>query len=123
MIVKYVKSDDKRLAGYRGKNWGFITYIDEKYKDDKGLLEHERTHFKQFIKNPFMGLKYKYSKKWRSRYEIEAYAVQAKYCPDKEYAFRKFGELMSKNYGLDYSAEVFEGRIRNYYFSKIAKDV
>lgn len=32
----------------KGRSFGVLIQIDEKYKEDKGLLAHERVHVKQF---------------------------------------------------------------------------
>lgn len=44
--------------------------------DDKGLIEHEKTHVKQFYRSPLKSLKYKFNKDIRYAMELEAYAVQ-----------------------------------------------
>ena len=121
MITIYVSSNNILLCGYAGKNWGPVTLIDERYKDDKGLLEHERTHYKQFLKNPLMGLFYMFSEKYRLKYEVEAYAVQLSYCPDKVYSASRFGKMLSENYDLNICAEQAEQMILKYYLNKVAK--
>ena len=37
-------------ASIKGRSFGVLIQIDEKYKDDKGLLEHERVHVKQLLR-------------------------------------------------------------------------
>jgi hypothetical protein len=121
MITIYISSKNKFLCGYAGKNWGPVTLIDKRYKGDKGLLEHERTHYKQFLKNPFMGLFYALSERHRLKYEVEAYAVQLKYCTDKVYSASRFGKMLSENYNLNISHEEAEQMILKYYLNKVAK--
>ena len=86
---------------FAARTYGFIIFIKEAYKDDVGLLEHEKTHVKQFWKNPLIfGLKYLLSKTFRLRVEIEAYKVQMKYSkPGSEVTFANY--IISKyNLGL-----------------------
>lgn len=120
MITIYVSSKNKFLCGYAGKNWGLITLIDKRYKSDKGLLEHERTHYKQFLKNPFMGLFYTLSERYRLQYEVEAYAVQLSYCVDIVYSTGRFGKMLSENYNLNISQEEAEQRILKYYQNNLS---
>jgi len=49
----------------------------------EGLREHELVHVKQFYRTcGFNGILYLFSKKWRMKYEIEAYREQLKYVPE-----------------------------------------
>jgi len=68
-----------------GLTIGCIILIGTKHKDDKGLIEHEKTHCKQFKRNPFMPLLYLISKKHRLAYEVEAYKISIKYGWPLEY--------------------------------------
>lgn len=77
-------------ARFGGINYGPISFIRTKYKDDAGLAAHENTHQKQFWKNPLMGLFYVFSKKSRFKYEAEAYKVQLTYSSDKLNLFASF---------------------------------
>ena len=77
----------KRFSGF---NVGFINFIRPNVINDKGLINHEITHAKQFWKNPIkycLGRWLKYFKflpeEWRfwsnkmtTLYEAEGYAVQ-----------------------------------------------
>lgn len=90
----------------KGRSFGVLIQIDEKYKDDKGLLAHERVHVKQFIRLwlsatpiglvllflgydfgiiPIIaglglhGLLYKFSKLYRYKAEIEAFGYSIAY--------------------------------------------
>ena len=40
----------------KGRSYGLWIEIDNKYKDDKGLLAHERAHARQFLKFALAGL-------------------------------------------------------------------
>jgi len=70
------------LGGFAGKTNAFIIRIHVDYKDDRGLLEHEKIHVKQFWKNPLHGLFYKFSKDYRLKSEVEAYRKQIEYGAD-----------------------------------------
>lgn len=49
----------------------------------EGLREHELIHVKQFYRTcGINGILYVFSKKWRLKYEIEAYREQLKYVPE-----------------------------------------
>jgi hypothetical protein len=58
---------------------GFIIFIKPNKAHVKNLIEHEKTHVRQFLKNPFMGVLYFVSKKHRLKYEVEAYRVGIQY--------------------------------------------
>jgi hypothetical protein len=95
----------KLLVGERfaAKTYGLFILIKDEYKSDSGLLEHEKTHVKQFWKNPlFFGLRYLLSKDFRLKTEVEAYKVQMKYSkPGSELIFAKY--IINKyNLGLTY---------------------
>lgn len=90
----------------KGRSFGVLIQIDEKYKEDKGLLVHERVHVKQFLRLwlsaipgglvllylgydfgvlPIIaglglhGLLYKFSKIYRYKTEIEAFGYSIAY--------------------------------------------
>ena len=52
--------------------------IKPKYEKDLGILNHELEHEKQFKKNMFHILRYKYSRKYKLQCELEAYTEQIK---------------------------------------------
>ena len=87
------------LKGHAGITYGPIILIDPQYRDDKGLLAHERTHVAQFWRtfglHLFLTL---FSKSYKLKCEVEAYKVQLLYSP---YSHYKFAEFISKNYDLD----------------------
>lgn len=87
--------------------------IRPKYKNDKGLLEHELTHVKQWEKLNFIHvILYELNEEYRYRCELEAYKAQI-----KEYNYKDIRDAMwivealTKKYGLEISA------------SKVMKDV
>ena len=90
----------------KGRSFGVLIQIDEKYKEDKGLLAHERVHVKQFLRLwlsvitvglallylgydfgvlPIIaglglhGLLYKFSKLYRYKAEVEAFGYSIAY--------------------------------------------
>ena len=78
---------------------GPVIFIRPKYKNDKGLLEHEKVHVRQFWRT--LGLHgpiYKFSKSYRLKCELEAYSVQLRYSPNSADAFAKF---IAEKYDLD----------------------
>jgi len=63
-----------------GKSFGFWIHIIPKDKDKIGILKHELKHCEQFYRTFFTHfIMYKFSKKYRYRAELEAYAEQIKY--------------------------------------------
>jgi len=106
--IKYV---DKLPNEFAGKFYGIpffpVIKILKEYKEDKGLLEHELTHYKQY-KRTLMFFELLYSFKYfRLKFEVEAYKKQLEYCPDnlKEYCLDKFAEFISTKYKLNISKE------------------
>lgn len=98
--VFYVKS----LGWAAGRSNGFFVRIVEKYKDDKGLLEHELQHCRQFYRTfGLHGFLYKFSKKYRYNMEIECYRIQLKFCANRKATARKFAEFLTTRYDLDVS--------------------
>jgi hypothetical protein len=75
---------------------GPFVFIRPNYKHDKGLLEHELIHIKQWWRNPlFHALRYKFSKKYRLECEIEAYKHQLKFY-DEDHAYLFAGYIANK---------------------------
>jgi hypothetical protein len=78
---------------------GPLVFIRPRYADDRGLLEHELVHTRQFW-NP---------RKWfkgRLWWEVEAFREQAKWCPEDR--SREFARLLSASYGFGISEEEAE---------------
>lgn len=100
--IQYTKLD----PSIKGRSFGVFIQIDEKYKDDKGLLAHERVHVKQFLRLwlsailigivllylgydfgiiPIIagiglhGLLYKFSSIYRYKAEVEAFGYSIAY--------------------------------------------
>lgn len=83
---------------------GWIILIRPRCKDDAGLLAHEQVHVRQWKES--FGLfwpRYLLSKKWRLRYEIEAYREQLRHSPGD---LDLFAGYLSQNYRLGISRDV-----------------
>ncbi len=82
-----------------------VILIRPKYKDDLGLLEHEKVHVKQAWRNvfpPIHAIRYSLDKSYRLDCEIEAYRKQLEHSPGNELLFASF---ISTDYALDISVE------------------
>ena len=87
--------------GSRGCARGFVILIRPQYKDsDRGLLEHEKVHVRQFWTGGMIvhSLRYLLSKQYRFECEVEAYKEQAEWYPDDRRL--KFAGFIARNYGL-----------------------
>ncbi|UTJ05383.1 hypothetical protein [Arcobacter roscoffensis] len=86
--------------------------IRKKYIKDKGILNHELCHEKQFKQNWFHIFRYRFSKKYRLECELEAYKEQI-----KEYKYKKFDKCkwiikaLHEKYNLDMSKEYLKDRV------------
>ena len=108
--LKYTDDMPGNVGGY-AKAW-FIR-IRPKYKDDKGIHNHELTHVSQFWRTfGFHSLIYLLSKKYRLNAEVEAYKEQLKHTPaslDPERYRDMYAGFICDDYGLDVSkGEVLE---------------
>lgn len=76
---------------FAAATYGPVIFIRLAYKNDIGLLEHEKIHVKQFWRTlGLMGIFYYFSDKFRLKYEVEAYKEQLKYSPGREQLFATF---------------------------------
>lgn len=80
--------------GSAGIAYGPIVFIRPEYEGDRGLLEHELVHTRQFW-NP---LKWFKGRLW---WEVEAYREQGKWYPRDR--TREFARLIATSYGLGVS--------------------
>jgi hypothetical protein len=97
MLFKVFYTNSCIASRFAAETYGPFIFIRPSYSLDVGLLEHEKTHVKQFWKNPLFGLFYMFSKKSRFAYEAEAYREQLKYNPDKAELYASF---LSTKYNL-----------------------
>ena len=81
--VKYTDNGMSENVGGYIRAW-FI-FIHPKYKDDIGLLEHEKTHVSQFWGSWCLhSMLYKFWRAYRQRSEIEAYREQLRWSPESD---------------------------------------
>ena len=98
--LKYTDRMPNEWCGGYARMW-FIR-IRPKYKDDIGLLEHEKVHVRQFWRMcGFHGLLY-WFKWYRLKSEVEAYRIQLKY---NNKALGKFAIRLAGNYNLGITVE------------------
>ena len=91
----------KKIAKpFAGKAHAMVVFIDPNYIGDKGLLEHELVHVKQFYRFPFHGLLYKFNSWYRLKCEVEAYKKQLEFNPSK---LDTFAGYISERYNLKIS--------------------
>lgn len=111
MLYKVFYTNWLLMKGFSGATYctPFI-FIRPERKGDEGLLEHEKTHVRQFWRNPFMFLWYVFSKQARYQYELEAYRVQLRYSPHRLYGY---AVTLATKYGLDLSIEAVKFDLLN----------
>ena len=91
---------------------GPVVLIRPRYAEDKGLLEHERVHVRQWMKCPIgFPLRYLLSRQAKLDAELEAYAEQARHYPDDR--TRALAEKLSTLYGLDITTDQAEALLRD----------
>ena len=84
----------------------FIILIRPKYKNDIGLFEHEKVHVHQFWRSlGLFGLMYRFSKKKRLQYEVEAYRKQLEYETNKKASKKIFADFIANNYNLNITSK------------------
>lgn len=82
---------------------GPVIFIRPEYKDDIGLLEHEKVHVKQWYRTLGLhSLLYLFSKDYKLKSEVEAYKKQLEYSPE---SIDLFAEYLSEDYGLNISVD------------------
>ncbi len=97
----------RRFLGWRGglTVWFIvpIVLIHPRFRNDRGLLEHELVHARQAYRIYVLdSLLYRSSAWYRYRCEIEAYQAQLRYSPGNENRYARF---IASRYGLDVSFE------------------
>ena len=103
--LKYTdKMPDANTGGY-ARAW--LIRIRPRYKDDKGMMEHELLHVGYWWKYGIIGrLLYKFSKRWRLNEEVACYREQLKHAPaslDPERYRDMYAGFIADDYGLDVS--------------------
>lgn len=119
-LTFYVNSLPPNVGGRTNM---LVIRILEKYRNDEGILEHEKMHVKQWavasiigciiaymiypplagIGIALHGILYKFIKEYRLWAEVAAYKKQLKYYPDDRALL--FAEFISTNYNLPISKE------------------
>ena len=91
---------------------GPFILIRPEYKEDKGLLAHERVHVEQFWNAPIIhNLRYLISKQYRLDCEVAAYREQLCWYPDNKSL--RFAEFIATRYNLAVSKETALNLLRN----------
>lgn len=101
----FIEYTDKELPNrFIGTSRAFFIKIKKGCEEDKGLLAHEIEHCKQFYRTFGIGdLLYTYSKKWKLKYELDAYKVQLRYAPENKRDNKAwlYAGFVDTRYGLD----------------------
>ena len=101
------------LGPFAGRSNGFFVRIVEKYKEDRGLLEHELQHCRQFYRTLCLhGLLYKFVDKYRYKMELECYKIQLGFCKDREASIKHFSNFLATLYNLDIDPAQVEKDLR-----------
>lgn len=91
-------------AGFDAITIGSIILIRPECSNDAGLIAHERVHVRQWRESWGMFWpRYLFSKKWRQRYEVEAYREQLQYAPG---SLETFSAYLFTKYRLGISLDV-----------------
>ncbi|MCK4795571.1 MAG: hypothetical protein KAV87_68205 [Desulfobacteraceae bacterium] len=92
--------------GFAGFTRAFVIFIRPEHKCDKGLLEHEKVHVKQFWRYLCFNWALRLvSKKWEYKLEMEAFRVQLRYARDWDHSALKLSEFISTAYGFKVTKE------------------
>ncbi|MDH3975542.1 MAG: hypothetical protein OEV42_14790 [Deltaproteobacteria bacterium] len=105
VTIEYTDDLPEQHTGYAE---GFRVKIRPSHRNDRGLLEHEIIHVKQWYRTfGLYSLLNKYSRKYRLKYELEAYREQLKHYPDANYArlVDRFAGFIADKYELGISKE------------------
>ena len=90
---------------HAGCTRGFVIFIRPEYKNDLGLLEHEKVHRRQWLWSMgISSLLYLSSKRYRLWAEVHAYKVQLKFVKpigNLPVVRKKFAQMISTRYKLN----------------------
>ena len=103
MFYKVIYTDTVVPSGFAGWTIGPVIFIRPKYKDDRGLLEHEKVHVRQFMSNPFGYCRVLWDKKYLLKTEVEAYREQLKWYDSDRSEY--FAWAIATKYGIDITQE------------------
>lgn len=93
---------------FGGIVYGLFIFIRPKHRDNTGLLEHELIHVEQFYRpKSILMLRYKFSKSYRLKCEVEGYKKQIQYYDSDqvERLLRVFAGYIATKYKLDITQE------------------
>lgn len=91
-------------AKFGGVAIGPVILIRLKYRGDVGLLRHEETHRKQWLRTfGLHSFRYQFDKDYRLATEVEAYREQIKHYPDDR--SWRFAEFLATKYDLALTQE------------------
>ena len=97
--------------GFAATTRGPVIFVRPEYRNDRGLLEHERVHVRQWLRTLGMhSLLYALSKDYRLGAEVEAYREQARHYPDDRRPM--FARAIAEKYGLDISPDAALKRLQ-----------
>ena len=107
--IFYVES----LGQFAGKSNGFFVRIVKKYKEDKGLIEHELNHCRQFYMTLGLhGILYNVVKPYRYWAELQCYRIQLKFCSNYEKGIKRFANFLATRYSLNIDQAKIEEDLR-----------
>src|SRR5690625_7889189 len=96
-----------------GRSYGVFVAIDPEKRADRGLLEHELQHCRQFYRSLGLNaLLYFLSKRHRYRQEVESYAVQLIYSENPTQDVGTFASHIHRQYGLGTYVTPTDARLR-----------
>jgi hypothetical protein len=98
----------KNFAGYTR---GPFIFIRPEYRNDAGLLAHERVHVRQWLRTLMLHpLLYALSDKYKLASEVEAYREQSKY--DSDDCTLRYAGYLANNYSLSISVADAHAKLR-----------
>ena len=108
-LVFYTDNLPENKAGVAN---AFVIRIRPKYKTDKGLLQHELVHVKQWFRTfTLHSPLYMFSKSYRLKAELEAYREQLKYYEDDR--TEMFAGFICNDYDLNVDKNTVIGMLKN----------
>lgn len=111
---------DRMLEEWQGGvSYGFFCVIRPKYRErnDDGIVRHELRHCRQFYSRfPLHGILYRFSREYRLRAEMDAYAAQLAAYDGRQWDFNWMVDALQSKYGLGMTREEITKRFRQYCF-------
>jgi len=109
--LHYMPKFDRPIGGY-AKRWKI--YILEKYRNDKGILEHEKCHVRQwYFTLGIHSILYRFADWYKLWAEVQAYKIQLKTNPPEWPDYTDlYAKFITNNYGLDVDIEDVKRKLR-----------